>query len=194
MSDRTTLPPCPNCAQRPRLRFNTFCGECMAEKAGMPLRTARELFEAAGHESMLIEEYPGTALVVVGGKGGTCIMLSDEWHEYRRICALWFEGPKDMDGADPFGAALFFHPGLTDDQDAAQRVPTEDLRRIIEACRKRMGEVRALVESVNTTLSVEDYGDALTGALRGLAEVEKCHADLAAKLASPPDRKAGAAA
>lgn len=147
--------PCPNCALRPRLLTSVFCGPCTAEKAGVPLRTARDLFEIAGHEAMLLEEYPRTALVVVAGKGGPCVMLSGEWHAYRNLCVMWFELPRDTEGADP----------LAETQAGKPRLPAADLLRIIAACLQATRMARTLVEAALQTLSVEDYEDCLRGAL-----------------------------
>lgn len=111
-----------------------------------PKRTAAEHFALAGADSCAVSVLPD-GFVLVGGKGGDCLMSLQEWDRYRGLARRWFATPRDLAGVQVQGLQIPWHVAL----DAA-RVAAE--------------QVRDLIRSAQQTLSVEDYGDALEGARR----------------------------
>lgn len=111
-----------------------------------PKRTAEEHFAVAGSDSCAVSVLPG-GLVLVGGKGGDCLMTAPEWDRYRLLARRWFETPRDQAGVQVRGLRVPWHVTL-------------------DAARAAAVQVRDLIRAAQQTLSVEDYGDALEGARR----------------------------
>lgn len=131
----------------------------------LPVRTAETQFALAGIESALTAIQMETALVLVGGKGGLCLMTQEEWHAYRHLCERW-----SLQQADSPEAASAWA-----DMPQGNPVPNrEDRGRILRSLGQELAQIRELVRSAQTTLSIDDYGDALAGAERRLGQCLEC--------------------
>ncbi len=136
----------------------------------LPLRKADEQFRIAGLETMLLTVNAGNRLHYVAGKGGQAVMEEAEWEGYKLLCKRFAQSPMDRHDADPFAGLL--EPRLT----------TEDLWHIVTALVYEADEVLRLIRGSLTTLSVEDYGDALQGAERRQTRVADCLLQLMVRL------------
>lgn len=116
-----------------------------------PIRTAAEHFALAGADSCAVSILPN-GLVLVGGKGGDCVMSVDHWERYRTMARRWFATPRDQAGVQVQGLHIPWHVSLG-------------------AAKAEAEQVRDLLNTAQQTLSVEDYGDALEGARRKQARL-----------------------
>ncbi|MBB5038240.1 hypothetical protein [Prosthecobacter dejongeii] len=133
-------------------------------------RKADEQFRIAGADTVLVTINAGNRLHYVAGKGGKAVMEEAEWEGYKLLCKRFAESPMDRQDADPFAALL--EPRLT----------TEDLWHIVTSLAAEAAEVLVLIRGAMTTLSVEDYSDALAGAERRQETVSSCLNQLMVRL------------
>lgn len=134
-----------------------------ASMTPLPMRKAAEQFRLAGCNTCLLTVNAADNLHYVDGIAGRAVMTAEGWREYKALCAQFEASPQDLEGVDPF-AMQVLDPKLT----------TGDLYHIIRAVRCESRQVQALIQTAATTLSVEDYGDALKGAEARQASVLKC--------------------
>lgn len=137
----------------------------------VPFRKADEQFKIAGLETMLVTVNAGNRLHYVAGKGGAAVMEEAEWDGYLKLCKRFAESPMDRQDRDPFAAGLL-EPILN----------KEDLWHIVTALAAESAEVLGLIRGAMTTLSVEDYSDALQGAEKRQERVAACLQQLMVRL------------
>lgn len=137
----------------------------------LPMRTAAEQWAAAGHQCGVYAVWPEESIVFIDGKGGRCCMRQADWEAYHELCAAPTISMRAVDAEEE---------RQWDSQTMRQgETPAvEDLQRIYGALETSLTEVTGLIKSAQGTLCVDDYGDALAGALRRLELCVRCVRDL----------------
>lgn len=136
----------------------------------LPLKTAAEVWAQSGRD-MWLYRWTREGLAQLQGKGPRCAMMAAEYWAYERMKS---GGPVSMLVVDAE------EEGQWDSQTMRQgEIPAvDDLQRIYASLETSLTEVAGLITSAQQTLSVDDYGDALAGALQRLELCVRCVRDL----------------
>lgn len=121
----------------------------------VPMRTAEEQWQSASYQCGVYATLDHEGLVFVDGKGGQACMRQEEWMVYQARC---------LQGA-PTVSMLEATAGEDDPLAGGEAVPgAAELQRIYQSLSHELRQICDLVRVAKTTLSIEDYGDALSGA------------------------------
>lgn len=158
---------------------------CDIEQKLVPVRTGKELFTLAGPDAEICGWLINGRGYYITAKGGPCAVALDEWESYQKLRAQWLNAPLDLHNAPTISMLV------VDSEEEAKRVAEErifsatapaaapspgaaDLARIYASLQASLTEIQTLVTSARSTLSIEDYEDALAGASARLTLCQQC--------------------
>lgn len=139
----------------------------------LPVRDALELFSMAGVESSYVGYDMMTRMYHMDGLGGPCVMVEAEFLRFNELCQEWANAPRDLQDA-PWISMMVVESEEEAGLVSELRVKPDDRQRIYRSLATTLREVQSLVASAQGNLSVEDYGDALRGAMDKLKLCSGC--------------------
>lgn len=132
----------------------------------LPMKTAAEVWAQSGPD-MWLYRWTREGLAQLQGKGPRCVMMAAEYWVYDRMKS---GGPVSMLKADAEWERQWDSQTIKQGEGPA----LEDLQRIYASLETSLTEVTALIATAQRTLSVDDYGDELAGALQRLELCVRC--------------------
>lgn len=152
------------------------------------MRTAAELWELAGPDMWLYRWSEDGHALLQGKASDRCAMEAGEFADYQRMRTAWRRAGQDLAGAPSISMREVTADEDVDPfaDDAESGLSREDLGRIYASLGSELRQIRELVRSAQTTISIDDYGDALAGAFDRLGTCIKCVSDLEAKPSAVP--------